>query len=153
MIIRLQDSDDRNAVYESKFNQNGTGPGQGIVIHENLTAKRAKQIQVLGDMWEKSEVANYYTKNGVIMARKSKDQRYVMIRPDMTRDDIIEAVAQAPLKSQQQTHNQNLLRSQTFSTIPSGRVASQRADLEQIATITTRSASRGGRGRGRGSDN
>ena len=154
VIIKFQDLDDRNAVYDSKFNQNSSDQGQRIVIHENLTAKRAKQIQVLGVMWEEGEVANYHTKNGVIMARKTRDQRYVKIQPDMTREEIIRATEQAPTKSQQQTNNPTLLKSQTAN-IPAGRVANQKLDLEQIAMVTTRTGGRGrggsGRGRGRGS--
>ena len=77
VLIKFQDLDDRSAVYESKFSQSGVSQGDKITIHENLTSKRAKQVQVLRDMWEKGEVANYYTKNGVIMARKSREQRYM----------------------------------------------------------------------------
>ena len=153
-VIKCQDLDDRNAVYESKFNQVSTGQGQRVVIHENLTAKRAKQIKALGEMWEQGEIANYHTKNGVIMARKSKELKYVPIRPDMTRAEIIAVTRDASPKTQQ-NQNPNLLKSQTLNNIPSGRVANQRADLEQIATITTRSGGRGGqsRGRGRGAGN
>ena len=105
-------------------------------------------------MWEQGEIANYHTKNGVIMARKSKELKYVPIRPDMTRAEIIAVTGDASPKTQQ-NQNQNLLKSQTLNNIPSGRVANQRADLEQMATITTRSGGRGGqnRGRGRGAGN
>ena len=149
VIIKFQDLDDRNAVYESKFNQMGAGQGQRIVIHENLTAKRAKQVQALGEMWEQGQVSNYYTKNGVIMARKTKEHRYVPVRPDMTRTEIVAATEEAPLKSTQPTQNKNFLKSQSLTNIPPGRVANQRADLEQIATMTLRSSSRGGAGAGR----
>ena len=157
VLVKFQDSDDRSAVYESKFNQSGVGQKDRVTIHENLTAKRAKQIQVLGDMWDKGEIANYYTKYGQIMARKSRDQRYVMIRADMTRDEIISVTEQAAAKVKQQAGNQsdNFLRSQTLTSIPAGRVAGQRADLEQARNrMSTRSAGRGrgSQGQGRSSD-
>ena len=156
VIIKFQDLDDRNAVYESKFNQMSAGQGQRIIIHENLTAQRAKQVQVLGEMWEQGRVSNYHTKNGVIMARKSKDHRYVPIRPDMAKSEIIAATEEAPLKNSQPTSNQSFLKSQSLNNIPPGRVASQRADLEQTATRTLRSHNTGkvdGADGGRGTGN
>ena len=145
VLVKFQDSDDRSAVYEAKFNQSGVGQRDRVTIHENLTAKRAKQIQVLGDMWDKGEIANYYTKNGQIMARKSRDQRYVAVRADLTREEILSVTEQAAAKVKQ-PENQTFMRSQTLTSIPAGRVAGQRADLEQARNrMSTRSA---GRGRG-----
>ena len=142
VIIKFQDLDDRNAVYQAKFDQNNQGQGKRIVIHENLTAKRAKQIQVLGDMWEKNEIANYHTRNGMIMARKTKEQRYAAVRADLTREEILKVVQEAPIRKQEPTQNQ------TPANIPGGRVG-QRADLKDY--VLTRSRGGGGRGRGRGS--
>ena len=129
VLVKFQNSDDRSAVYESKFKQGEVGHGDRITIHENLTAKRAKQIQVLGNMWEKGDIVNYYTKNGVIMARKTREQKYVTIHPDMSRDEIVTATEGAGQRPKQQ-NIPNFLRSQTLTNIPSGRVANQRSDLE-----------------------
>ena len=150
VIIKFQDHDDRNAVYESKFKQTQAGQSK-ITIHENLTAKRSKQIQVLGDMWEKGQLCNYHTKNGTIMARKTREQRYVPIQPNLTREEILQVLEQAPMKTNHpqaynQNSNQNFLRSQTLNNIQTGRVAEQRADLEDYVTTRSRGAGRGGRG-------
>ena len=149
VLVKFQDSDDRSSVYEAKFKQGEVEQGKRITIHENLTAQRAKQIQVLGEMWDKGEVANYYTKHGVIMARKTREQRYVAIRPDMTRDEIKATTEGAGQRAGQQTNqNQNFLKSQSLSNIPSGRVANQKADLEQFVKVNTRSSGRTGRNQG-----
>ena len=146
VIIKFQDLDDRNAVYDAKFKQTQTNQSK-ITVHENLTAKRSKQVQVLGDMWEKGQLCNYHTKNGTIMARKTRDQRYVSIRADLTRDEILQAIEQAPMKTNfPQTSNQNYLRSQTMDNIPSGRVAEQRADLEEFVVTRSRGTAKVGRG-------
>ena len=155
VVIKFQDLDDRSAVYDAKFGQNNASQ-EKITIHENLTAKRSKQIQVLGDMWENDQIANYHTRNGTIMARKTKDQRYVPIQPNMTREEIIQVTEQAPLRTNQRLPtNRTFLRSQTLSNIPAGRVAEQKADLEEFVVNRGR-GSRGGGGRGgarRGSAN
>ena len=152
VLVKFQDSNDRSAVYEAKFKQGEVEQGKRITIHENLTAQRAKQIQVLGEMWQKGDIANYYTKHGVIMARKSRDQKYVMIRPDMTREEIMAHTEGAGQRAGQQTNpNQNFLKSQTLSNIPSGRVANQKADLEQYVKASTRSSARTGRSQGQAS--
>ena len=152
VLVKFQNSEDRSAVYESKFRQSEVTHGDRITIHENLTAKRAKQVQVLGDMWEKGDIVNYYTKNGVIMARKTRDQKYVAIHPDMTREEIVTATEQAGQRPKQQNNpTQNFLRSQTLTSIPSGRVANQRADLEQFVKVSTRSSNKAGRSQGQGS--
>ena len=146
VIIKFQDLDDRSAVYESKFKQAQAGTSK-ITVHENLTAKRSKQIQVLGDMWEKGELCNYHTKNGTIMARKTRDQRYVPIRPNMSRDEIMQVLEQAPMKANYpQASNHNFLRSQTLNSITPGRVAEQRADLEEFVVTRSKGARKGGRG-------
>lgn len=153
VIIKFQDLDDRSAVYDAKFTQIPTGRNR-VTIHENLTAKRSKQVQVLGDMWEKGQISNYHTKNGTIMARKTRDQRYIPIPANMTREEILHATEQAPQRTNaHQAPNPRFLKSQTLSTIPSGRVAEQRADLEDFVITRSRGSSRGGRGGQRGGAN
>ena len=144
VIIKFQDHDDRNAVYDSKFHQINSGK-EKIIIHENLTAKRSKQVQVLGDMWEKGEITNYHTKNGTIMARKTREQKYVPIQSSMSREEIMQVTGQAPLKtSSRQPTNPNFLRSQTLSSIPAGRVAEQKADLEEFVITRSKRSGKGG---------
>ena len=158
VIIKFQDLDDRSMVYDAKFQQKDTSQGK-ITIHENLTAKRAKQIQVLGNMWENNQICNYHTKNGTIQARKTREQRYTPIRADMSREEILQALEQAPLKinlCQGQAPNKNFLKSQTLHEIPQGRVAGQRADLEEFVITRSKGSGSGRGGRGgqkRGSGN
>ena len=49
VIIKFQDLDDREAIYQSKFEQKGEWT-EKVTVHENLTEKRAKMITVLEEM-------------------------------------------------------------------------------------------------------
>ena len=113
LLVKFQDMDDRNNVYQAKFNQS---EGAGIIIHENLTDKRAKQVKTLADMKQaKDHVINYHTKNGIILARDSRDKRYVRIQPRFTHDEILKAMAEAPTLSNRGHDSQGrFLQSQTL---------------------------------------
>ena len=121
VLVKFQDMDERNKVYQAKFNQS---EGSGIIIHENLTDKRAKQVKVLADMKrENDHVANYHTKNGVILARDSREKRYARIQPWFTREEIIKAMADAPaLSFRNDTAQGRFLVSQSLEHIPAGHV-------------------------------
>ena len=49
VLVKFQDHDDRDAVYEAKFGQSGQ-MGDKITVHENLTERRAKMITLLEEM-------------------------------------------------------------------------------------------------------
>ena len=73
VIVKFQDMDDRNNVYQAKFNQKEGAAG--VIIHENLTDKRARQVKVFSDMkQERDNVVNYHTKNGIIFARNAREK-------------------------------------------------------------------------------
>ena len=83
------------------------------------------------------------------MARSSTNTKYARIEPWYTREDIVEATAQAPPKKQtREYHNTNLMQSQTLRNLPHGHVASHTADLEQFVVAgkarQTRKAKKGG---------
>ena len=136
ILIKFQDLDDRDAVYQAKFNQTGDFKDK-ITVHENLTDKRARMVKYLGDMRAKQQVLNFHTKNGVILARNSSDKRYARIQPWYNEQEILDAMNAAPLKSDQATHptQGRFLRSQTLQAIPRDLVVKRTADLEDIAEI------------------
>lgn len=129
VIIKFQDMDDREAVYQAKFGQSGEW-SEKISVNENLTEKRAKMISLLEDMRKNKEIANYHTKNGIIMARDGGNKRYSRIQPWFTADQIRDTVQAAPHKIQGQT-NERLMRSQTLNDIPEGTVARKATNLEE----------------------
>ena len=141
VLIKVQDLDDREAVYQAKFNQKGEKKDK-IIIHENLTDKRARMVKLLGELREKELVVNYHTKNGVILARNSTEKRYARIQPWFDEKEIMEAMNTAPVKSER-TNNPSqgmFLRSQTLENIPRDLVVRRTADLEEIAEVRTESA-------------
>ena len=141
VIVKFQDMDDRNNVYQAKFNQS---EGAGIIIHENLTDKRAKQVKVLADMKrENDHVANYHTKNGVILARDSRDKRYARIQPWFSREEIIKAMADAPALSYRGDAAQGrFLQSQTLERIPAGHVLNRAVNLESLTVAPNKRPTR-----------
>ena len=140
VIVKFQDMDDRHKVYQSKFNMSQAA---GVVIHENLTDKRAKQVKVLADMKrENDHVINYHTKNGIILARDSREKKYARIQPTFTRDEIIQAMSGAPALSHSGGRNDptqgRFLISQTFNRIPAGHVLNRAESLESLTVDKSR---------------
>ena len=134
IIIKFQDLDDRDAVYQAKFNQKGEMKDR-ITVHENLTDKRARMVKFLGDLRAKQQVLNYHTKNGIILARDSPDKRYSRIQPWFTEQEILDAMKDAPPKSEQagNSRGDRFLKSQTLEKIPRDFVVKRTADLQEIA--------------------
>ena len=130
VIIKFQDQNDRDAVYQAKFNQETQGSDK-ITVHENLTQKRSEMVNSLESLRKDGVIANYHTKNGKIMARSSPHKKYVPIQPWYTHDDIVAATDKAPTKKTQHYRNSNLNKSQTLKDIPQGHVASHTANLEE----------------------
>lgn len=134
VIVKFQDLDDRDAVYQAKFDQEGDWK-EKIAVHENLTERRARMVSLLEDMRKSKLVLNYHTKNGNIMARASADQKYARIDPWSNKDEIISTLQHAPTK----TAGTNTQRRQ-------GRGAYQAANLEPFVveqarqTVQTRQA-------------
>ena len=135
VIVKFQDLDDREAVYQAKFEQTGDW-NQKVTVHENLTEKRAKMVTLLEEMRKNKEIANYYTKNGNIMARDNVDKRYSLIQPWFTVDEVRTATRDAPLRQAQ--HNAQMMRSQTLKNIPHGSVSRRTADLEEFVVVSSR---------------
>ena len=145
VIVKFQDMDDRNNVYQAKFKQTESA---GIIIHENLTDKRAKQVKVLADMKRANDhVMNYHTKNGVILARDSKDKRYARIQPSYTKHEIIQAMREAPALSYTGARGNaaegRFLISQTFSHIPAGLVLNKAESIDSLTVNRNRSSGSG----------
>ena len=143
VIIKFQDMEDRNNVYQAKFNTES-----GVIVHENLTDKRARQVKVLADMKRNNDhVVNYHTKNGIILARDAKDKRYARINPSFNRDQIIKAMQDAETLSYTgRRHDASqeqgrFLISQTFERIPAGHVLNR---AESLQSLTVESGKRAG---------
>ena len=142
VIVKFQDMDDRNNVYQAKFNQT---EGAGIIIHENLTDKRARQVKVLADMKREGDhVVNYHTKNGIILARDSRDKHYARIQSWFSRDEIVRAMTDAPELSH--TNNSRngpsqtrFVYSQTLERIPAGHVLNRAESIESLTVSSNRS--------------
>ena len=140
-VVRFQDSDDRQKVYEARFPK----PNQEhkIIVQENLTAKRAQQIGKLAQLKRDGQISAYHTRNGNIYARASAEQKFAPIQPEMSVDEILDITFSAPLnpyfQRNQETSVKRLFnRSQTLDSIPSGHVASRRAGLEEYVVGPTR---------------
>ena len=143
VLVKFQDMDDRNNVYQAKFNQT---EGAGIVIHENLTEKRARQVKVLADMKrENDHVVNYHTKNGIILARDSREKRYARIQPWFTREEIIKAMDDSPALSHtggKHPTQERFLQSQSLERIPAGHVLNKAETLENLGGGTDKRKTR-----------
>ena len=142
-VVKFEDMMDRNKVYEARFQ--GNQAQHKVIIQENLTAKRAKQVYQLSLLKKKQLIGSYHTRNGSIFARANRDQRYVLIDPDWNEDSIVHAVHDAPAK-QGANPEDHLGRSQTLSSIPHGHVASRRHDLEEFVVGKMRETGRAGAG-------
>ena len=146
VIVKFNDLDDREAVYQAKFTQGGEW-SEKVTIHESLTKRRANMLLVLEQMRKDNDITHYHTKNGQLMVRDSPNKRYTRIQPWYTEADIKDAVAKASAKSYNSKPNRDLLRSQTLRNIPSGNVAHRTADLEEHVVGKIREARRTRRGR------
>lgn len=110
VLIKFQDLADREAVYQARFGQKGGDKDKNIVVHENLTERRAAQIRVLGKLRSDQEIANYHTRNGNIYARISQDRRYARIDPTATKEEIMQT-----LKNTEHTQSRHELANKTTS--------------------------------------
>ena len=141
VIVKFQDMEDRNKVYQAKFKQT---EGPGVIVHENLTDRRARQVKVLADMKRGNDhVMNYHTKNGIILARDSRDKRYARIQPSFNRDQILKAMRDAPALSftggRSDASHGRFLVSQTLERIPAGLVLNRAESLESLTVTGKRS--------------
>ena len=136
-IVRFDNMEDRNLVYDSRFPKPNQ-PEHKVIIQESLTQKRGWQVSKLGNLKREGHLANFHTKNGTIFARATKSQRYVMVDPDWSLDEIMKAAQEAPIRHQGVGPQQTMMfnRSQTLNNIPDGRVASRRHDLEEYVVHT-----------------
>ena len=142
VLVKFQDMDDREAVYQARFEQ-AQDINSKVIIHENLTETRANMIKQLGQMREKGLIVNYHTKNGMIYARNSRDKKYSPIEPWLSETEILDVVQGAAGKGQvAQNRQTNLLKSQTLENIPHGRVARQAADLSEFVVTDNRRMTR-----------
>ena len=64
-VVKFEDMDDRNKVYEARFPKDGQLKHK-IIIQENLTIKRAKQVHQLSLLKKKQLIGSYHTRNGII---------------------------------------------------------------------------------------
>ena len=129
-VVKFEDINDRNKVYDARFPKDDQ-PRHKIIIQENLTHKRAKQVHQLSQMRRRELIGSYHTRNGNIFARAGREQRYIQIDPDWNENDICQAVHDASPK-QRNVPTDQFGRSQTLENIPHGRVASRRHDLEEF---------------------
>ena len=141
ILVKFQDHDDREAVYQSKFKQGGDWKDR-LVIHENLTERRARTVRLLGEMTKADKVLNFYTRNGKIMARSSVDRQYTEIKYWYSEQNIMDQLGTAPVRttnpSQSTTTNPQFIRSQTLQNMTTGRVAKQAASLEEFVVDSVR---------------
>ena len=135
-VVKSEDMDDRNKVYESRFPKEDQ-PKHKVIIQENLTPNRAKHVHQLSMMKRRGLIGSYHTRNGNIFARAGRDMRYVQIDPDWSESEICHAVHDAPKHGI--IPRDHFGRSQTLENIPSGRVASRLHDLEEFVVGNTRS--------------
>ena len=129
-VVKFEDILDREKVYDARFPKEGK-PRHKVVIQENLTHKRAKQVHQLSAMKRRELIGSYHTRNGNIYARAGRDQRFVPIDPDWNENEICQAVHDAPHRHESIPREQ-FGRSQTLRNIPSGHVASRLHDLEEF---------------------
>ena len=139
VLVKFQDMDDREAVYQARFDQPQDAKSK-VVIHENLTETRANMIRLLGQMREKNLIVNYHTKNGNIYARNSRDNRYSLVEPWLTEQEILQLVQSAKPKGP--SAQDALMRSQTLDNIPQGTVAGRVANLADYVVPNTRQQAR-----------
>ena len=156
-LVKFGDLDDRQQVYEARFTSKDSDQSARIIIHENLTAKRAAQVRILSQLKDNKQIGSYHTRNGNIFARKSVEQKFVPITPFMSMDEILEATSQAANRAQRgsqwphrvsgehssETQVKRFMRSQSFSSIPTGHVAERRCDLEEFVVPSRRGRRRG----------
>ena len=136
VLVKFHDMDDRQKVYQAKFHQ---ADGPSILVHENLTDRRARMVTTLGEMKKKNgSVLNFHTRNGVILARDSRDKQYTRIHTWYTEEEILKVMHDAPLMTQQRNsrtfHRQEdrFLISQTLERIPAGLVMNRAQDLQDF---------------------
>ena len=165
VLVRFSDLEDRNDVYQAKFEQR---EGTHVIIHESLTQRRGKMTSHLGALKNEGKVANYHTRNGVIMARNSPGKRYVPIQPWFNDRDITDAMNSAPAlphrnhnngTNQQNTrmstntnstptttttttsttaNSDRMLITQSLEHIPAGHVLDRAADLSDYVVNSSR---------------
>lgn len=145
MLVRFVDLDDRNAVYQARFQS--VDDRSKVIIHENLTQPRAAMVRFLGQLRKDNRIKNYYTRNGSIYARDSDCKKYELIEPWMSEEQVLRVCADADAKQTPNTNESHdpLMRSQSLRDLPPGHVASRTANLSDYVVSSGRRTRQRGR--------
>ena len=93
IIIKCKNRDLKDSIYSARLSQQSTK--KTLYIRESLTPRRNAQVALLVEMKKEGTISNFYTRNGVIFARKHKEMKYVKIQPGTSKDKVRELVNEA----------------------------------------------------------
>lgn len=98
IIIKCKSRDLKDDIYSARMSQQNTR--KTLYIRESLTPRRNAQVAQLVEMKKEGSISNFYTRNGIIFARKNKEMRYVKIEPGSTKAMTLELVTGAQRQDQ-----------------------------------------------------
>ena len=83
IIMKCRTRDQKDSIYSARMSQQNTR--KTLYIRESLTPRRNAQVALLVEMKKEGTISNFYTRNGVIFARKNREMKYVRIEPNSTK--------------------------------------------------------------------
>ena len=98
IIIKCRTRDQKDDIYSGRMSQQNSR--KTLYIRESLTPRRNAQVALLVEMKKEGSISNFYTRNGIIFARKNREMRYVKIEPDSTKAMTLELVNGAQRQEQ-----------------------------------------------------
>lgn len=90
IIIKCKNRDQKDSIYSARLSQQNTR--KTLYVRESLTPRRNAQVALLVEMKKEGNISNFYTRNGVIFARKNKEMKYVKIQPGTSKAKVREQV-------------------------------------------------------------
>ena len=83
IIMKCRTRDQKDSIYSARMSQQNTR--KTLYIRESLTPRRNAQVALLVEMKKEGIISNFYTRNGVIFARKNREMKNVRIEPNSTK--------------------------------------------------------------------
>lgn len=93
VIIRCKTRDQKDSIYSARMSQGNSR--KTLYIRESLTPRRSAQVALLVELKKEGSISNFYTRNGVIFARKNRDMKYVKIEPGTNKAKSEELISKA----------------------------------------------------------
>ena len=124
IIVRFNNKEVREAIYRNRVPKDPER--RGLFIHESLTSTKMMIVSRCAQLRREGKVSTYFTQGGNVFVKKHRDAPSIMVKDNMTDDDILMQLDQQPAsyrdaaRSARETHARR--DTNTDMAVPSGTV-------------------------------